>query len=94
MTMGGVFSYEMMMSHDNGMMYNCPYMGITALCDMTSLEHLSQWQQMFAGIVQQFSILALFLLLAVFIILHFVQDLIAAMQSSHRAMYRYRYRET
>ncbi len=55
MNVGGVFSAGMMMD-DNGMMHNCPYMGIAALCNMSPLEHLSQWQSMFSATLLLFAL--------------------------------------
>ncbi|MBI5004130.1 hypothetical protein HZC00_03480 [Candidatus Kaiserbacteria bacterium] len=92
MTMGGVFSYQMMMQ--DGTMHDCPYMGIAVLCDMTPLTHLSKWQNMFSATVQVLVVLALLLLLAAFITSRFVQDLFLPMQSPPRAVSRYRYRES
>ena len=61
-SIGGVFTAEMMSS---GASYNCPYMGAPTLCAMGPLQHLSEWQQTFATIVQKASTGA-FLLLALF----------------------------
>jgi len=57
---GGVFATQMM---DEGAPSNCPYMGAPVLCAMNPLQHLSEWQQTFAAVVQQTSTV-IFLLLA------------------------------
>ncbi len=59
---GGVLSAAMM-SGDDGMMTNCPYMGMSTFCTMSPLEHLTAWQQMFSVTVQQFASISLLLLL-------------------------------
>lgn len=92
MTMGGVLSYEMMMS--DGAMHNCPYMGIASLCTMTALEHLSQWQQMFAATAQSLAVFALLLLLVMSAISRLVEDLFVSVQSPPRVASRYRYKES
>ena len=61
---GGFFSAEMMM---DGSMQDCPYMGVTGLCDMSPLEHLSQWQAMTTATPQPF-FAALLLLFITFVI--------------------------
>ncbi len=74
MTVGGVYTAEMMTT-DGGMMHNCPFMGVPALCDMSPLAHLTEWQSMFTTTVQQMTVLSLFLLFAFAIAWHFVRDL-------------------
>ncbi len=49
-SMGGVFASDLSNGYTS---YNCPYMGVPVLCAMNPLQHLSQWQQTFAAIVQQ-----------------------------------------
>lgn len=91
MTMGGFFSYEMMMQ--DGTMHNCPYMGVAALCNMTPLEHLSQWQQMFSATAQQLFTLALLSAFALLVTLFFVKDFFTSIESPPRGMSQYKYRE-
>ena len=57
---GGGFATQMM---DDSAASNCPYMGAPVLCAMNPLQHLSEWQQMFAATVQQTSTV-IFLLFA------------------------------
>src|SRR3989338_3548183 len=59
---GGVFATQMM---DDSAASNCPYMGAPVLCAMNPLQHLSEWQQMFAATAQQLSTELLLLVLAV-----------------------------
>ena len=58
-SVGGVFTAGMM---DGGTASNCPYMGVPVLCAMNPLQHLSEWQQTFATIVQQIATNILLLL--------------------------------
>jgi hypothetical protein len=58
----------------DGAMHDCPYMSVPALCTMSPLEHLSQWQQMFAAVAQQLSSAASLLLLALATFWYFLQD--------------------
>ena len=48
MGVGVSVSAEMMMG--DGMMTPCPYMGMSSMCNMTPLEHLAGWQQLFTAI--------------------------------------------
>ena len=59
---GGGFATQMM---DDSAASNCPYMGAPVLCAMNPLQHLSEWQQMFAATAQQLSTELLLLVLAV-----------------------------
>lgn len=74
MTVGGFYTAEMM-TMDGGMMHNCPFMGVPALCNMTPLAHLAEWQNMFSTTVQQMTLISLLLLLAFAVVWHFVRDL-------------------
>lgn len=85
---GGIFTAEMMMDGD---MTHCPYMGVAALCDMSPLEHLSQWQMTFSTTVQQFATAALLLLLA-FAILRSLIGRLTAPKRIEAFVPRYRYR--
>jgi len=68
MNIGGMLSSGTMT--EDGVMHDCPYMGVTALCDMSPLEHLSQWRMMFSATLQQFSNSLLLLLLAFILAWH------------------------
>ena len=57
----GIF-HNMDMS-SKGQMANCPFMGVTAICNMTPFEHIAVWQNMFTSIPQQSTVLALLSLL-------------------------------
>lgn len=72
MSAGGVISSEMMMQ--DGMMQPCPFMGTAAICNMSPIEHLSEWQSMFVTTTQQFGAAALLLLLALALAWHFLQS--------------------
>ena len=48
----GLFNFGMTMGAD-GHMSGCPFMGTTAVCQMTPLEHISAWQNMFTATVTQ-----------------------------------------
>ena len=81
MTIGGVLSSEMMMDED-GMMHDCPFMGVAAICNMSPLEHLSEWQTMFTATSQQFGTAVLLLLLILVLLWSFATDLSPPKQSS------------
>lgn len=40
-----------MTTDDHGHMHSCPFMGMTAICDMSPLEHVSAWQSAYATII-------------------------------------------
>jgi hypothetical protein len=67
---GGIFTAGMMMS--NGSVHDCPFMGVPALCAMSPLEHLSEWQMTFAAVSEQFAGTILLLLLAFAVFWQFV----------------------
>ena len=90
MGVGGVFSSEMMMD-DGGVMHNCPFMGMTTICDMSPLVHLSKWQEMFATTVQQVGI-ALLMLLAM-ALLPRVSERLPPSKDRAIPSARYRYKE-
>ena len=90
LSFGAVLSTEMMLM--DGGMHNCPFMGVPALCNMSPMEHLSQWQQMFATTLQQISTAALLLLLAVILLWRFAEQLFIP-QRTEIFLPRYRYRE-
>lgn len=87
--LGGVFTAEMMM--ENGAMDHCPFMGVSSLCSMSPLDHLSEWQQMFTTTVQQM-LTATFLLLAVIIAWYFLKDLLIP-RRTEKFLERYRDKE-
>ena len=89
--MGGFMSSEMMMK--DGMMTPCPFMGVASLCNMTPLEHVSQWQQMFTTTSQEFATTALLLLLSLAVVFSFVNFSLKPKRSPVRLVSRYRYRE-
>ena len=89
-SIGGVLSSQAMMN--DGMMHPCPFMGMTAICDMSPLAHLAQWQQMFWATAQTITTIALLLLLALAISWHLREDL-SLPKHAERFIPRYRYRE-
>ena len=91
MSVGGVLSSEMMMQ--DGMMIPCPFMGVSSLCNMTPLEHVSQWQQMFTTTSQEFATTATLLLLSLVVVFSFVQLSLKLNRTPVRLVSRYRYRE-
>ena len=59
----------------NGQMGGCPFLGFTAVCKMSPLEHIVSWQKMFTALpLKNISILTTLLLLAIFSVF-FLQDL-------------------
>lgn len=93
MTVGGFLSADMMMK--DGMMNPCPFMDNTAsICNMTPLEHVSQWQQMFTTTLQDSVTTALLLLLSLVAVFTFVSVLPRPKRPPARQSFaRYRYRE-
>jgi hypothetical protein len=87
---GGVISSGMMM--DDGAMQPCPYMGVPTLCNMSPLEHMSEWQSMFAATVQQFATASLLVLLALLVLWYFAGHLIVP-RRTETLLPRVRYRE-
>lgn len=70
---GGGISHSMMMTdHCIDGMTCCPFMGdIASVCNMSPLDHLSAWQNMFAAIPMQRVAILLLLLSALFFMLRF-----------------------
>ena len=91
MTMGGVLSSHMMTQ--DGVMHDCPYMGVVAWCAMTSLAHLPQWQNMFAATAEHVSVLALLMIAVALVIARFTKHILPSIQSPPRAVSLYAYRE-
>lgn len=93
MTTGGFLSANMMM--EDGIMQPCPFMDNTAsICNMTPLEHVSQWQQMFTTTLQDSVTTALLLLLFLIVVFAFVNALPRPKRPPERQSFsRYRYRE-
>ena len=90
MSFGAAFSAQMMT--EDGMMHHCPFMGVTAICEMSPLAHLAEWQQMFSATVQHLNMSALLLLLSLAIAWHFCRDLFV-LKRAEKFVPRYRYRE-
>ena len=62
----GLSSFGMSMSSD-GHMSECPFMGVTAVCQMSPSEHISAWQHMFTATTTE-NTLALLLLICAAVI--------------------------
>lgn len=92
MNVGGALSNEIMM--EEGMMADCPYMGIAALCTMTPLQHFSEWQQMFAATAQHATTLSFLALLALVAALLGTYIARLAQKPVTLFLHRRRYRET
>lgn len=72
----GVAYSGMMMGHGVETMVGCPLMGNSAaICTMNPLDHLTQWQNLFAATLGQNAALLLLMLLALFFFLRFGQYL-------------------
>jgi hypothetical protein len=54
------------MSMKDGKMAPCPYMGMTAVCNMTPFEHITAWQSAFAAIPVETAMMLLFVLFTLF----------------------------
>ena len=92
-TVGGFLSADMMMK--DGIMQPCPFMDNTAsICNMSPLEHVAQWQQMFTMTFQDSVSTALLLLLSALIVFAFIGVLPVPKRPPVRLSFsRYRYRE-
>ena len=88
---GGFMSADIMIK--DGMLTPCPFMGVASLCNMTPLEHVSQWQQMFTTTSQEFASTALLLLLSLVVVFTVVNFLSKHKLAPIRPVSRYRYRE-
>ena len=91
MTVGGFLTAGMMM--EDGMMQPCPFMDSASICNMTPLEHVSQWQQMFTTTSPELATTALLLLLSALIVFTFARVLPKLKPPRVRVFHRYRYRE-
>lgn len=89
-SIGGVVTANMMM--DDGVMHDCPYMGVPVLCNMTPIEHVSAWQNMFLATSEQFSTYAFLLLLALAVLWQCIGYIFVPRYSQTFAP-RHRYRE-
>ena len=56
-------SHAGMSMDENGHMHECPFMGMTAICEMNPLEHITAWQARFATLTVQESLTILILAL-------------------------------
>ena len=88
MTGGGTLLSGMTM-HE-GHMQNCPFMGITAICNMNALEHLSGWQRLFTMTPHSFTTLILLLLLS-FVVGRFVPILLRRKRVPQQPIFYVRY---
>lgn len=79
--------------HGNMTMSDCSMPGMTTLCTMSPLEHLSSWQLAFASIVQEYSSTLLMMLLVVAVALSFSWVRQHYPPSSEVRISRYRLRE-
>lgn len=55
MSVGGAYTAQTMM--EEGSTHHCPFMGVPALCAMNPLAHIAEWQNMFASIMQNQTVL-------------------------------------
>lgn len=90
LNIGGVFSAHMMMDGD---MTPCPYMGMTSICSMTPLEHLSGWQRMFSVPLQESGTLLLLSFIVLSLVWIFTQQLFEPLRSFSKVFSRFRYKE-
>lgn len=91
MSVGGMLSSEMMLQ--DGSMMPCPFMGTATVCNMSPLEHVAGWQQMFVAALKQFGANTLLLLLALALVFLSVGGLFSPKVFQTRLVYRHRYRQ-
>ena len=63
-------AFGMMHIGVHGHMDQCPFMGMVAICDMTLLQHINAWQQMYTAIVMQATFAALLYAVFAFLALY------------------------
>lgn len=56
-------SHAGMSMDENGHMHDCPFMGMTAICQMNPLEHIAAWQSRFATLTVKESLTMMLLAL-------------------------------
>lgn len=72
----GIFGFYFTMPMDSGgHMTGCPFMGATAVCNMTPLEHMAAWQSMFTSTPAQAANVLTLLLLAATLVASFFSRL-------------------
>ena len=92
LTIGGYLTSTLMMQ---GIMHACPFMDMPALCHMTPLQHLAQWQNTVTA-VQPLGAYALLLILALVLATRtsttqiFLKRSHFQLPSRHRARTRFR----
>lgn len=90
MTVGVLVSSDMTMK--DGSMHTCPYMGVAALCSMSPLEHLSEWQSLFSATNEKLAVPALLSIIALAVFWHRMARSVVPRYIDVRTS-RYRYRE-
>ncbi len=84
-SVGGVFASSMM---NDTAAFNCPFMGTPTLCAMNPLQHLSEWQQTFATIVQQVATNTLLLLVLCAALFFLVRPRLLELRTAKGYLYR------
>lgn len=90
------FGMTTSMDMDGNMtMTDCYMPGMTAICSMTPLQHISEWQKIFTATAQQTTTAVLLLLLALSVVLSqfLVHLLVHKPKERSNPMLRYRYKE-
>lgn len=77
------------MEMHEGQMQNCPFMGITAICNMNPIEHMAAWQSLFAAIAPQLTIIGLLLLLSLLLIRRILHDFLKRRPLIKRSSFYY-----
>lgn len=88
------FGMSMTMDDQGNMtMSDCYMPGMTAICNMTAIEHIASWQSTFVSIVQEYGSTMLLLLLFAVIAIAIVWVRQQYPPPKNRNVYRYRVRQ-
>lgn len=81
-----------MTTNADGHMSNCPLMGVAALCNMSPLEHIAAWQNIFAALPFKKAAALASLLLLVSFTIFFLRDFWDTSRLQSVAVHRQRFR--
>ena len=87
------FGMTMTMDMDGHMtMSDCLMPGITAICNMTPLEHMASWQSMFTSVLQEYGTV-LFLVLLAFAVTWYLSHALSEPRHRERFVFREKRRD-
>lgn len=68
----GVFHFDMGMTSDGQMSSGCFMPGMSTICQMDPIEHITEWQSMFTAIPENSDVLTILLILLASVLLGFI----------------------